>query len=471
MSQTASPDNPSTAEWAQAYARTTGELAGQLSAWIDTQSATLAASFYRELLARPDASRLISAEVLNHRLLPAIQRWMLFLFDPVNVASPSPTIALQRHVGEVHARMGIPLPWVSQGFRDFKRELNRLLARLPWPETQRLSASVYAGELLDLAQAEMLGAQAACIPVSQPGTVSASGLPGAGPAIEDVEAQRSRQLVALSDEESRFLSTMLSHVASTEVAALGSSPFGLWLQHKAPMLFVEAAEGDALARMSQTIDRLDTEVLPRLQASLSAPGGSVADLGPLLREVVLGLEDIRAALNQLFDRLSGAGGYRDALTQLFNRPLLAALLRREMELARRKRSSFSVLLVDIDHFSQVNDAHGHAAGDRVLQHVASLLSAQVRSSDFVFRYGGEEFLILLVELDAAQSLAVAEKIRRTVEHADIPLGNDTSLHITLSLGVALYNGQSDPQSITALADEALGRAKGSGRNRVVMAPA
>jgi diguanylate cyclase len=288
---------------------------------------------------------------------------------------------------------------------------------------------------------------------------------------ERTESERHEQLVALSDEENRFLRTMLSTVPTGEVKALSTSPFGLWLNHKAPLLFDAAAETATLNRIAQTIERLDSDVLPRLQAGLSgfnAPGNGLA---LMLREVVAGLEDVRAAVNQLFDRLAGNEGYRDNLTQLFNRPLLASILHREMELARRKRSTFSVMLVDIDHFSEVNQMHGHEAGDRVLQHVATLLASQVRSSDFVFRYGGEEFLILLVELDAAQSLAVAEKIRRTVENANIPLSDGSSLQVTLSLGVALYEGQPDPHSITDLADQALALAKGGGRNRVMLATA
>ena len=460
-------ENPPVEEWSAAYARVPHSVALQVASLVDQHMTPLAVAFYRELLAQPEAARLIPAGVLNSRLLPSIQRWMQFLFDPVNTSSPSPTIALQRHVGDMHARAGIPLNLVSQGFRGFKRDLNALLAQAPMEPAHMVQALVYVGELTDLALAEMLSAQAL-------GSTSRDLAPTLRNPVADVhlpthlEAERQEQLVALSDEENRFLRSMLSTVSAQEVKALGTSPFGLWLNHKAPLLFEEAAETAALTRIAQTIDHLDTTVLPLLQTTVRDTGVA-ENVSGLLREVVVGLEDIRAMVNSLFDRLASTDGYRDSLTQLFNRPLLASILRREMELARRKRSSFSVLLVDIDHFSLVNQMHGHETGDRVLQHVATLLATQVRSSDFVFRYGGEEFLILLVELDAEQSMAVAEKIRRTVENAEITLPDGNKLHVTLSLGVALYDGQPDPQSITALADQALDRAKDGGRNRVCLA--
>jgi diguanylate cyclase len=137
-----------------------------------------------------------------------------------------------------------------------------------------------------------------------------------------------------------------------------------------------------------------------------------------------------------------------------------------MELARRKRTSFSVLVADIDRFTGLQHTHGAEAGERALQHVAGLLTAQVRASDFVFRHGTRSFLLVLVELDAAQSLAVADKIR-TAAAGTSPA---PSMSITLSLGVAVYQGHTDPQGLTLQAEQALALAQTQGGNRVCMAP-
>jgi diguanylate cyclase len=454
--------NPSADEWTAAYAAVPMAVAQAVAVLVDTHRAPLAVAFYDTLLARDGVARLIPPQVLRTRLLPAIQRWMQFLFDPVNASGPSPTIALQRHVGEMHARAHIPAELVAQGFRAFKRELQALLAHAPLDRTQVLQAAAHVDWLTDLAQAEMRVAQTQC-EAHRPTPKPPPPEPEWG-----LEAERRAQLLALSDEEDRFLRSMLNTVATfnAELPSLGASPLGQWLYHKAPLLFADGPEADALARMSHTVAHLDDAVLPRLKEAVAgALGGPVPSA--LLRDAVAGLEDVRQQVNQLFDRLAQADSHTEGPASLFSPPLLTRILRREMELARRKRTSFAVLMADVDHFTGMQHTHGTEAGDRALQHVAGLLTAQVRASDFVFRHGARSFVLVLVELDAAQSLAVAEKIRAA---AACTLAAP-SVSITLSLGVAVYQGHTDPQALTGQAQQALALAQAEGGNRVCMAPA
>lgn len=453
--------HPSADEWTAAYTAVSPSVAQAVAVLVDHHRVPLAVAFYDTLLAREGVGPLIPPQVLHHRLLPAIQRWMQFLFDPVNASGPLPTIALQRHVGEMHARAHIPAELVAQGFRAFKRELQALLVQAPLERAQVLQAAVHVGWLTDLAEAEMRVAQAESearrTPVEPPLTEPGWGL----------EAERRAQLLALSDEEDRFLQSMLNAVATfnTELPPLGASPLGLWLNHKAPLLFADGPEADALARMSHTVEHLDGAVLPRLKEAVAgALGGPVPSA--LLRDAVAGLEDVRQQVNQLFDRLAQADSSPEGPSPLFGPPLLTRILRREMELARRKRTSFAVLAAEIDPSAQWQALHGTEAGDRALQHVAGLLTTQVRASDFVFRHGVRSFVLVLVELDAAQSLAVAEKIRAAAAHA-LP---SSSGPITLSLGVAVYQGHTDPQVLTAQAAQALAFAQTQGGNRACMAP-
>ena len=144
-------------------------------------------------------------------------------------------------------------------------------------------------------------------------------------------------------------------------------------------------------------------------------------------------------------------------------------MKREIELNRRKKSQFCVLMLDVDFFKRVNDQHGHDAGDRVLQGMAGLLVNQVRVSDFVFRYGGEEFLIILAEVDAFRAQELAEKIRRRVETAEILLADTKVINVTVSIGIAEFDGHPDYQRIIDRADKALFAAKNEGRNRWVLA--
>ena len=156
---------------------------------------------------------------------------------------------------------------------------------------------------------------------------------------------------------------------------------------------------------------------------------------------------------------------QDPLTTLMNRRALDEALQRQWRGFVRHRRAFAVLLVDIDHFKRINDSHGHAAGDAVLVGVAAQLSHHARATDAVGRFGGEEFLLLLADVDAAEALRSAERLRQRV--ADRPLvAEGLALPVRVSIGVALADdGDADVDAVVARADRALYRAKAAGRNR------
>lgn len=160
----------------------------------------------------------------------------------------------------------------------------------------------------------------------------------------------------------------------------------------------------------------------------------------------------------------------DPLTGLSNRRQFFELAVSELDRARRYERPLCAVMVDIDHFKRVNDQHGHAVGDRVLQEVARRLRDTVRKSDTVARYGGEEFALLMPETDAPAALTAAERVRAAVATTPISVGEPPPLEITISAGVAAI--RPDDRMIEALlerADIALYAAKNAGRNRVCSA--
>lgn len=160
----------------------------------------------------------------------------------------------------------------------------------------------------------------------------------------------------------------------------------------------------------------------------------------------------------------------DGLTGLYNRRFLDATLSTEFQRATRTGATLSLIIFDVDHFKKFNDAHGHDQGDRVLQMVARCMRATVRSFDFPCRYGGEEFVAILPNMDSSEARSMAEALRTTVAQTEVD-----GLFVHISLGVATYPGlKPQPRQAEALleaADAALYRAKESGRNRVVVAEA
>ncbi|MBI5502436.1 MAG: diguanylate cyclase [Deltaproteobacteria bacterium] len=157
---------------------------------------------------------------------------------------------------------------------------------------------------------------------------------------------------------------------------------------------------------------------------------------------------------------------RDALTRLYNRRFFDDRLRSEVAYARRHRSLLALLMMDLDHFKEVNDGHGHLAGDRVLMEISTLLRAQVRSEDVLARFGGEEFAVLVRGIQPPGVVVLAERIRRAVEGLRIE-GFGQTLGVTISIGAATVQGDAalSEQGLVDAADRLLYRAKSSGRNR------
>ncbi|MEI8603687.1 tetratricopeptide repeat-containing diguanylate cyclase [Pseudoalteromonas sp. B160] len=157
---------------------------------------------------------------------------------------------------------------------------------------------------------------------------------------------------------------------------------------------------------------------------------------------------------------------RDQLTGLFNRRALHDIFELEMSGVNRNKKTFSIILLDIDHFKVLNDTYGHDYGDIVLQKVASALQDSIRSMDKVARWGGEEFLVFLPETNKEQASHLAEKLRLAVSNIELTY-QDKLLQVTVSLGVCEYNQQGEYKDMVKQADLGLYKAKETGRNKVV----
>jgi diguanylate cyclase (GGDEF)-like protein len=158
----------------------------------------------------------------------------------------------------------------------------------------------------------------------------------------------------------------------------------------------------------------------------------------------------------------------DPLTGLANRRRLMSRLDEETSRARRYKTPLSVVMIDIDHFKQVNDTHGHAMGDEVLRNIGAMLKSSVRTTDLAARYGGEEFTLVLPHTDIPAAIQVAENLRVRFSELEHRLDGVT-LKKTASMGIAARDGQGEiPQAedLLKFADEALYHAKQNGRNQV-----
>jgi diguanylate cyclase (GGDEF)-like protein len=190
-------------------------------------------------------------------------------------------------------------------------------------------------------------------------------------------------------------------------------------------------------------------------------GGEVGYLTQVFKNLVTRVRE-REGQGEL-ERLS----VTDALTGLYNRRHLTGTLANEVQRSRRLRRTFAVLLIDVDHFKQYNDTHGHLAGDAALVKIAEILRKTTRAVDSVARYGGEEFLVMLLETTLATAASVAERVRTRVASEAFEGGK-----VTVSVGAAEYPAHGDtPEELIASADAAMYKAKEGGRDRVAVAGA
>ncbi|NMY52339.1 GGDEF domain-containing protein [Pseudomonas sp. WS 5011] len=185
------------------------------------------------------------------------------------------------------------------------------------------------------------------------------------------------------------------------------------------------------------------------------------------------LESLLASLlfpmrNALLYRAAVQSALRDPLTETGNRIAMQQTLKREVDIARRTLQPLSVLMVDIDHFKRINDTHGHLIGDQALKAVASALKESLRNVDMVFRFGGEEFMVLLSNTNREAASMVGERLRMAVLGIQYLVEN-RAIELSVSLGCATLLPGESMESLLRRADNALYVSKRDGRNRLSMA--
>ncbi|PTS83587.1 hypothetical protein DBR00_13865 [Pseudomonas sp. HMWF032] len=185
------------------------------------------------------------------------------------------------------------------------------------------------------------------------------------------------------------------------------------------------------------------------------------------------LESLLASLlfplrNALLYRAALQTALRDPLTETGNRIAMEQTLKREVDIARRNLQPLSVLMVDIDHFKRINDSHGHIVGDQALKAVASALKDSLRNVDMVFRYGGEEFMVLLSNTSREAASMIGERLRLAVLGIQYLVEN-RAIELSVSLGCATLLPGESMDSLLRRADSALYVSKREGRNRLSMA--
>jgi len=233
---------------------------------------------------------------------------------------------------------------------------------------------------------------------------------------------------------------------------------------KAPKRIKRILEGETL-RLEITHNTKDGTILPvEVSASLMQVDGRKFVLA-IYRDISKRreIEEDRDVLIRELQHLSQT----DGLTGLFNRQHLDKRLTEEMERARRYGTPLSLIMFDIDYFKKINDSHGHITGDRILQTTAAIIRETLRNTDIAGRFGGDEFVIILVQTDLHVGIQVAERLRCRIEQENVTVSDEQTTGYSISLGICQFdNTFTRAEDFIARADEALYEAKRNRRNTV-----
>ncbi|UDL05824.1 GGDEF domain-containing protein [Marinobacter sp. CA1] len=447
------------ADWEALLGAESDTSLAELSLVVNRHSQVLADHFYQVMMEDESASVFLSHDQVRHRLHGSMKTWLERLCTVDEHYDMRAVIAQQIKVGEIHARIDVPVHLVLRGARTLKDRFRELLGQaVDVPvEDHRHCFGLFCN-LMDLAMEMMSQAYA----VSHDRKARTSEAYRLFSISQNLSTEREKQKAALLDWENSLMFDSAMGIAAHKLPRIEDSEFGLWFRHKGAHAFQGAAETDLIMEAMAEIDHV---LLPLFNLD----GLETLERVEKLREIRGQAKGIHYQLETLFDQSMELESGKDVLTRLLNRKFLPAVLTREVQFCRKSNRGFAALLVDIDHFKNVNDRYGHESGDLVLQQVATHLTNSCRSGDFLFRMGGEEFLIILVDIKPDSALRVAEQMRTQLAADPLLLPNNQKLNITASMGLALYDGHPDYQRILRKADDALYQAKNGGRNQVCVA--
>ncbi|WP_168381700.1 diguanylate cyclase [Acinetobacter indicus] len=422
--------------------------------FIQQHVTVLVAEFYRQMMQEQEASYFLSDELVRSRLKNALQQWLLDSFAVPFKQDFKAIVTKQLKVGEVHARIGVPSWLIIRGIREIQRKSFAFF--LQTPQADVLAAADYMTQVLSLAAEIMCRTYEAKVEIHN----DMKHTYRLFSAMQDVAVQKDRQRGCLLDWENELMFKAFSDQSQLFHPPLSKSEFGLWFIHKAAYAFASAEQVEFIIQRIYQVDQLNQQLLDTSNQQQKLL---------LIQQIRCKNREIQHLVDQLFQVAEYIGTGNDSLTQLLNRRYLNTILIREIQFSRKNRSPLSLLAIDADFFKEINDRYGHAAGDLALQFMAEVLLESSKGSDYAFRVGGEEFLLLLVDSDWNRAQMIAETIRRRVEDTPIRSAEGESFKFTVSIGAVQYDGHPDYQRFLDAADAALYSAKNAGRNQVYLA--
>lgn len=442
-------------EWMEFSCVLPESVSAVLSTIAQEKAAILADEFYDIMLNDPHADKYLSSEVVQSRLRDSMKQWIINTLTLKGEA----LLAFAGHqyeIGNIHSRVGIPASLVLKGMRIITQSMLTYIQSLPLEQKISVVMQKYVSVSIQIAS-ELMTYAYENYQLNEAKNEESYRIANL---IDNPELEKGKQQAALFNWENGLIYALVSRTSNIQSYLLNDSEFGLWFRHKCGQHFGNQPE---IAKIGKLIEEIDG----MLQKSVGGEGNALELIQSLLSDIRAKTMIINNLFISLFEDATRLENGKDALTKLLNRRFMSTILKHEVKLVMGNGRNLSVVMLDIDHFKKINDTWGHSAGDDVLRHLAAILTENTRPSDYVFRYGGEEFMIVYLEYSPQQTLSFVEGIREKIYNSPCEMPDGSSLQLSASFGVSHYRGHPDYQKLVDEADKALYEAKNSGRNRVV----
>lgn len=449
------PSTSFASDWRQILESVDKDCIERMSAIANEHAEQFATTFYTTLMADVQAQHYLHHEQVKSRLHESLQSWIRQMCDTQSHQTVETIYARQTKIGEIHARTGVPVALVLKGARLLKMAFGHKALESDASRDGQLQCTQVFWQLMDLSMQAMSEAYATSIEQKS----RSSEAYRLFSLTENLATERERQRAALLDWQSKFMFEAAIAADRTRLPRIRDSEFGLWFRHKGMYAFQGVSEVSLISASMQNIDEV---CLPEL----AEPGLADSARHDLIHQTRAQADNILAQMTTLFAKSLEVESGKDVMTGLLNRRFLPSILSREIEFSRQHNKSFSLASIDIDYFKAINDRYGHEAGDAVLVEIANLICSRSRGGDFVFRMGGEEFLLVMVDTRPEEALRFSERLRQAIAEHSFSVANQSALQCTVSIGVTSYSGHPDYQYMLRQVDRALYRAKNEGRNQV-----
>lgn len=433
----------------------------QILASVEPHCEEVVTYFYRQLLNNTAAIKFLNHDTVKSRLRETLAKWLRTSFTyQSNIDELEKHYQYQVEIGHIHARIDLPMSLVDHGMGLVKTQVLTVLKNSDLTRNEFADTVILAVQVLDWSLSVIDQSYEHDMVINEKNA-------------QALKMHISTHNLALDYERlctslSEWMRNLLMLIAQNKYdvstqPTIRHSNFGLWISHKAHLFLAGRRE---LTILVTQLDNIDEEM--RQLAMFTHQQNTLAVEESLNRLNNFISNSIWVLSNMAKDMIEEENG-RDPLTRLFNRHYLETVMRHETSYSLDHGMLFGAMMIDIDFFKRINQMHGHENGDRVLEQLAEILTQQVRAGDFVFRLGGEEFLIILADIDQDVVQRIAEKIRSMVAGCAFKLSVPKTLSLTVSLGTAIHDRHPDFTRTIKLAAEALYVAKENGRNRVVAA--